>query len=162
MSKYAPLLFSLLILIGCHTGKIYIENSRVNNIIQQQYPSQPCVCSTSEPGFKIPLFKKPHKYSFFWTSIILADKADLEKVKAKAEVINKSLQDSLPVLKFYQVLLQQYMVYDSSIANPTERYVTLGSVYFIRNKCQGFLPDTKVKDITKKLFKPAFIKTLCK
>ncbi len=161
MSKFIPLLLSLLIVIGCNTSKLYIENSRITNIIQQQYPSQPCACSTSDPGFKIPLFKKPNKYSFFWTSIVLNNKSDLEIIKAKAAGINQSLQDSLPVLNYYQVLLQQYLVYDSSIVNPAERYVTLGTHYFIRNRCEGFLPNTKAKDITKKIFKPHFIKKLC-
>jgi hypothetical protein len=105
---------------------------------------------------------KSHSKGLFWTSIILSDKNELDKVRAKAGAINQSLQDSIPVLNNYQVLLQQYMIYDSSMVNPDERYVTLGTQYFIRNKCAGYLPNTNVKEITKKLFKPRFIQNLCK
>ncbi len=148
---------------ACRSGRVWVPYNEVRNAVAAAYPDFMCDCKdTINGGLKLNIYKKPNSYSSFWYSVAIRDSNELNTVLPMSEKINKQLLTNIPALQNYFATFQQYSVFDSTATDTAQRYKIIGSSCFIRGKCYAYVPGMTGKQLSKKILKPKFVKSLCK
>jgi len=153
------LILSLSCLPGCNTSKFSARLNDIDSVIRIASPAHNCGCDYGERTMSYPEPKSDNANLYFWQAVyITKDEPDLtgQSKKIKAELVKL-----MPQLNKYRRL---YLEYRKPGVNPSDtavKYTVIGSAFFIKDKCDGFLKDINAKQLIKKSHNKKFENDLC-
>ena len=144
---------------GCSTAKFTAKINDIDSVIRIASPDHNCGCNYGERTMSYPEPKSDNANLYFWQAVyVTKDEPDLtgQSKKVKAELVK-----FLPQLAKYR---RVYLEYRKPGVNPSDtsiKYTVIGSAFFIKDKCEGFVENIDAKLLIKKSHNKKYENTLC-
>jgi hypothetical protein len=144
---------------GCSTGKFTAKLNEIDSMIRKVNPDHNCGCDYGDRTISYPNPKNDNANLYFWQAVYI--KKDETDLSGQSRKIKDELVKLLPELSKYRRL---YLEYRKPGLNPSDtslKYTVIGSAFFIKDKCNGFVKDISAKQLIKKSHKKKYENDLC-
>jgi hypothetical protein len=150
---------SLCCLSACSTGKFTAKINDMDSVIRIVNPDHNCGCDYGDKTMSYPLPKSDNANLYFWQAVYV--KNDEPEPLGQSKKIKAELVKLMPQLNRYRRI---YLEYRKPGVNPSDtslKYAVIGSAFFIKDKCEGFVKNIDAKQLIKKSHNKKFENSLC-